>query len=284
MKKLFFRLQAFRGLFACTLLSSLILHGLLLYGLWQMLLLPHPPEKTVVPVRMVLPIPLSHLSPSISEPQVISARPLSKPVEVPRTSSVPKRSPRRASASPSQGALAATEGPVNPPKKGLPPVPASIPNAIPVPTGNSSQEGSGNNADVSQPPSGPHAVPGGTGTGGQGTEGTGTGKTPYLTDGDEIRREPTHDLDACTATIKVDWERSSEVTERKAGTVVMRVLIDERGRVQDIRVVRTFSKEIAAKALGHIRFDPACKFGPALDLQGRPVRYLISEYIIHFEL
>lgn len=281
------KLRIFDWLYSAGVLVSLLVHALFLYVIWRM---PPPrnEEPVIVPVRITAPSSRSDsVVPSPDSPvfpSVFPEKPTLKPV-LPPPPKPTKPRPSRTPVGTMAGAPAAKKGPVNPPKQGLPPSAAPSSNAIPVPVGNSLQSDvPGGNTDVNQPPSGPHTSPGGTGTGGQGVEGTGTGEKPYLTDEDDVRREPTHDIEACNAKLKANWSKSVEVAEGKAGKVVLSILVNEKGKVQSIKILSTFSKEIAAQTIGYLRFDPDCGFGPALDQQDHPVAYMISRYVIDYTL
>jgi TonB family protein len=66
------------------------------------------------------------------------------------------------------------------------------------------------------------------------------------------------------------------------GDVKLRVTLDERGAVQDVRVLSGLGHGLDREAVNAIRFK--CKFTPAIGGDGRPVPYVIDPYVFHFEI
>ena len=43
------------------------------------------------------------------------------------------------------------------------------------------------------------------------------------------------------------------------------------------------SREVDSIAIGFVRFNPRCKFSPAIGKDGKPVAYVIESYVVRFE-
>jgi protein TonB len=95
----------------------------------------------------------------------------------------------------------------------------------------------------------------------------------------DIKTMPDVDSDACGRTVAYppDAERNGI-----AGDVRLRVALDERGHVHNVRVIAGLGHgldQAAADAIQH-----HCRFTPAIDRNGRPVAFVIQSYTFHFEL
>ena len=68
------------------------------------------------------------------------------------------------------------------------------------------------------------------------------------------------------------------------GNVVLRVSLDAKGRVHDVKVVSGLGFGLDEAAMRALRTSPRCKFSPALATDGSAVAYVIPAYTFHFEL
>ncbi|HRI54862.1 MAG TPA: hypothetical protein PLW65_32215, partial [Pseudomonadota bacterium] len=59
--------------------------------------------------------------------------------------------------------------------------------------------------------------------------------------------------------------------------------LDGRGKVHGVKVIRGISREVDSIAIGFVRFNPRCRFGPAIGKDGKPVAYVIESYVVRFE-
>jgi TonB family protein len=92
-----------------------------------------------------------------------------------------------------------------------------------------------------------------------------------------IQKMPDIDADACGQSIEYPSEAMRLGIE---GDVILRVELDEAGRVHGIRVLSGLGHgldEAAVFALTH-----KCRFTPAIDKSGSPVAYVIPRYVFHF--
>jgi len=91
------------------------------------------------------------------------------------------------------------------------------------------------------------------------------------------------DKEACDAALKQKWEATELRASGASGQVILRIELDERARVHAIRKVQGLGKEVDSIAIGLFRFDPRCRFRPAIGGDGKPVAYVIERYTITFE-
>ena len=66
------------------------------------------------------------------------------------------------------------------------------------------------------------------------------------------------------------------------GTVRLRIELDERGHVHDIKVLSGLGHGLDRAALYALKYK--CKFSPAIATDGKAVPYVIQEYKFNFEL
>jgi TonB family protein len=102
---------------------------------------------------------------------------------------------------------------------------------------------------------------------------------PYQPVSDEnIKKMPDVDSDACGRSIEYPAKAMNLGIE---GDVILRVELDDTGRVHGVRVVSGLGHgldEAAVFAVTH-----KCKFTPAISKDGHPVAYVIPKYVFHFE-
>lgn len=110
------------------------------------------------------------------------------------------------------------------------------------------------------------------------------GKEYHPVSEEDLKAPPAHDIDACTAGLKEKYQTSDAFAEGIEGDVVLRVELDEQGKVRSIRKVKGIGHGIDEMALGWVRFNPKCRFGPAIAKDGKPAAYVIDRYTIHFEI
>lgn len=101
---------------------------------------------------------------------------------------------------------------------------------------------------------------------------------------DQIKRLPEReDEEACAAALKQKWEASETHASGATGEVILRIELDERGKPRSIRKVKSMNDEVDRIAIGFFRFDPRCRFRPAVTRDGKPAAYVIERYSVKFE-
>jgi periplasmic protein TonB len=68
------------------------------------------------------------------------------------------------------------------------------------------------------------------------------------------------------------------------GAVKLRVSLDERGHVHDVRVLQGLGHGLDEAAVRALKYRPECKFSPAIANDGKPAPYVISQYTFNFVL
>ena len=68
------------------------------------------------------------------------------------------------------------------------------------------------------------------------------------------------------------------------GNVILRVSLDEKGHVHDVKVISGLGYGLDEAAVRAIRTSAKCKFSPAIADDGKPVAFIIPAYTFHFEL
>lgn len=94
-----------------------------------------------------------------------------------------------------------------------------------------------------------------------------------------IRTLPEIDTSACGRTISYPPEAIALGLE---GSVKLRVAIDERGRVADVKVLSGLGHGLDREAVDALQHR--CRFAPAIANDGRPVAFVIDPYVFHFEI
>jgi protein TonB len=141
------------------------------------------------------------------------------------------------------------------------------PSSVSVPIGESTtadprapREGSGPQAPPSAPPP-PH-------------------ERPYKpVSSVSVKVLPEIDAEACGRGIQYPKEARALGIE---GDVVLRVELDETGKVRRVRVVSGLGHGLDQAAVAALM--RTCRFTPAFDSSGQPVAYIIPAYTFHFEL
>jgi protein TonB len=245
---------------------ALLLHGgvlLYLYGANP----PEPKRVTTVEVefRKPKPPPPPTETPPPPEPEKPPEPP---PPEPPKK--VVKRQPKQA-----QAPKSSTPPPAEPPKEPPRPVFGIDPSqtggqGISVATGNTTMADPNKRPKVKEvPPLPASSAPGGS--------------EYHPVAEEELAKLPSHDADECGARMKAKWENSESRAQGLEGEVVLRVELDERGKIRSIKKVKGISPEIDNMTIGFLRFDPRCKFGPAIGKDGKPAAYVIENYKFRFE-
>ena len=54
-------------------------------------------------------------------------------------------------------------------------------------------------------------------------------------------------------------------------------------RASAIKKLKGISPEVDNIAIGFLRFDPRCRFKPAMGKDGKPVPFVIERYVVTFE-
>ncbi len=96
-----------------------------------------------------------------------------------------------------------------------------------------------------------------------------------------VKTAPEIDGDGCGRSVQYPDEAMQLGIE---GTVKLRIELDERGRVHDVRVLSGLGHGLDQAAVNAIRHSPSCKASPAIGTDGKPVPYVISVYSFNFEL
>lgn len=141
---------------------------------------------------------------------------------------------------------------------------------IAVATGNTTMADPGKRPKVTEiPPLPPSSAPGGS---------------EYRPVAEEnLAKLPEMDSDECGPSMKEKWSRSETHAQGVEGQVVMRIELDERGKVRAIKKLKGISPEVDNIAIGFMRFDPRCRFKPAMGKDGKPVPFVIERYVVTFE-
>jgi protein TonB len=95
----------------------------------------------------------------------------------------------------------------------------------------------------------------------------------------DIKTMPDVDSDACGRSISYPSDAEKNGI---AGDVRLRVALDERGHVRNVRVLAGLGHGLDQAAMEAIQHH--CRFTPAIDRSGRPVAFIIPSYTFHFEL
>lgn len=225
--------------------------------------LPKPRQLTSIEVeiRKPKPAPPPVTPPEPPPPALPPPEPPKKLVRVPPT---PRQAPR------------STPPPTEPPK--APPRPVFGIDAsqtggdgISVPVGNTTMADPSKRPKVAEVPPLPPAtgVPGGS--------------EYHPVAEEELKRLPEHASEECGPTMKQKWTESEANANGLTGDVVLRIELDERGKTRNIKVIKSFSPEIEKIAIGFLRFDPRCRFRPAIGKDGKPAAFVIERYTVHFE-
>ena len=61
------------------------------------------------------------------------------------------------------------------------------------------------------------------------------------------------------------------------GDVVLRLALDSSGKVTDAAVVESSNPRLNQPAIDRFLHEPACRFQPAIDRDGRPVPYVLHD-------
>lgn len=93
-----------------------------------------------------------------------------------------------------------------------------------------------------------------------------------------IKKMPDIDSDACGRSIRYPAEAMRLGIE---GDVILRVELEDTGRVHGIRVLSGLGHGLDEAAVFALTRE--CNFTPAIDKSGAPVAYVIPRYVFHFE-
>ena len=226
---------------------------------------PSPKRVTVVEMELKKPKPPAPPEPKPPEPEKPPEPP---PPEPPKK--VVKRLPQ-----PAQAPKPTTPPPPNPPPEPPKPVFGIDPSqtggaGISVPTGNTTMADPNQRPKVKViPPLPPSTAPGGS---------------EYRPVAEEqLKKIPEHDADECGAAMKEKWNSSEAHAQGLEGKVTLRIELDERGKVHGVKVVHGISREVDSIAVGNVKFNPRCKFAPAIGQDGKPVAFVIESYVVRFE-
>ena len=248
------------------MLLAAVLHG----GILLYLFVAKPPEKigpTVVEVEFRKPKEPPPPQPPETKPEPPKP-PEPPPPEPPKK--ITKRQPK-----PAEAPKPSTPPPPNPPAEPPKPVFGIDPSqtggqGISVATGNTTMADPSKRPKVTEiPPLPPSSAPGGA---------------EYRPVAEEnLAKLPEMDSDDCGPSMKEKWSRSETHAQGLEGKVIMRVELDERGKVRAIKKLKGISPEVDNIAIGFLRFDPRCRFKPAMGKDGKPVPFVIERYVVTFE-
>jgi protein TonB len=96
-----------------------------------------------------------------------------------------------------------------------------------------------------------------------------------------IKKMPDIDSSACGSAARYPDEAEQLGIE---GDVKLRVELDEKGHVHGIKVLSGLGHGLDQTAVYALTHSPACKFSPAIATDGKPVSYVIPNYVFHFEI
>ena len=246
------------------LVLAMLLHGGILAYLY-LARVPVPKRVTIVEMELRKPKPPPPVEPPKPEPEKPPEPP---PPEPPKK--VVKRQPRPAEA-PKSTTPPPPQPPVEPPKPvfGIDPSQTGG-QGISVATGNTTMADPSHRPKVKEIPPLPQA--------------TAPGGTEYHPVAEEqLKKLPDHDTEECAAAMKEKWNTSEAHAQGLEGKLTMRIELDERGKPRRVTVTQGLSKELNSIATGFVRFDPRCKFAPAIGKDGKPVAFVIESYVVRFE-
>lgn len=243
---------------------ALLLHGGVLAYLYYARV-PQPKRVIVVEMDVKKAKPAPPPEPPPPEPEKPPEPP---PPEPPKK--VVKRQPR-----PSSAPKPSTPPPATPPPEPPKPVFGIDPSqtggqGISVATGNTTMADPSQRPKVKEiPPLPPSTAPGGS--------------EYHPVAEEQLKKIPDHDADECGAAMKEKWNSSEAHAQGLEGKVNLRIELDERGKVHGVKVIKGISREVDSIAIGFVRFNPRCKFSPAIGKDGKPVAYVIESYVVRFE-
>jgi TonB family protein len=96
-----------------------------------------------------------------------------------------------------------------------------------------------------------------------------------------IKKMPEIDDDGCGRSVRYTREAEELGIE---GTVKLRISLDERGHIHDIKVIQGLGHGLDEAVVRAFKSMRECKFSPAFANDGKPVPYVIPTYTFHFEL
>jgi len=101
---------------------------------------------------------------------------------------------------------------------------------------------------------------------------------------EQLKRGPEReDEEACADALRQKWQASETYASGSTGQVILRIELDERGKPRAIRKIKGMTDEVDRIAIGFFRFDPRCRFRPAIGQDGKPVAFVIERYAVTFE-
>ncbi len=100
--------------------------------------------------------------------------------------------------------------------------------------------------------------------------------------GDQYIREwPAHDDEACARGIEYPADARARGIE---GTVQLRVELDDKGHIHDIKVTSGLGYGLDELAVNTLKHKRECKFGAAIGSDGKPVPFVIRSYRFNFQI
>lgn len=246
------------------LVLATLLHGGILAYLY-LARVPVQKHVTIVEMEVRKPKPPPPPEPPKPEPEKPPEPP---PPEPPKK--VVKQRPQPAQAPKSQ-APPPPEPPAEPPKPvfGIDPSQTGG-TGIAVATGNTTVADPSKRPKVKEiPPLPPSSAPGGS--------------EYHPVAEEQLKKIPEHDADECGAAMKEKWNGSEAHAQGLEGQVNLRIELDERGKVHGVKVIKGINREVDSIAVGFVRFNPRCKFAPAIGQDGKPVAFVIESYVVRFE-
>lgn len=241
----------------------MLLHGGILAYLY-LARVPVPKRVTIVEMELRKPKP--------PPPPVAPPEP-EKPPEPP--SPEPPKKIVKQKPQPAQTPKSTTPPPPNPPVEPPKPIFGIDPSqtggqGISVATGNTTMADPNHRPKVKEiPPLPPATAPGGT--------------EYHPVAEEQLKKIPEHETEECAQAMKDKWNASEAHAQGVEGKLTMRIELDERGKVRGVKITQGLSRELNNIAMGFVRFDPRCKFSPAIGKDGKPVAYVIENYTVRFE-
>jgi hypothetical protein len=101
---------------------------------------------------------------------------------------------------------------------------------------------------------------------------------------DELARQPEHDDVACGRTMDAAYTASPAYAEGVEGKAVFRIEVDAEGKVRRVTPVKRLGHGLDELAMGFLKFNPKCRFKPAIGKDGKPGAFVIDRYEVNFEL
>jgi TonB family protein len=96
-----------------------------------------------------------------------------------------------------------------------------------------------------------------------------------------VKEQPEIDSEGCGKSIQYPSEAEQLGIE---GQVILRIALDEKGGIHDIKVVKGLGHGLDEVAVKAMRYRRECRFKPAIANDGKSVPFVIERYVFNFEI